>query len=102
MKNFIILLTLVIVTGLFSCENDKYDRIDFTADKNLCQIFTDIEIENIASMVDFVDSAVVSITNNKNVADAYHDFFEIYGESLQEGKRIVPFIEKKNTIFFKA
>lgn len=102
MKDFKIVITLVIATTFFSCENDKHDRIDFRADKDLCQIFNADEIESMASIINFVDSAVVSITKNNSKAEAYHDFFKIYGESLQKGKRIVPFIEIEKYNFLES
>lgn len=76
--------------------------VDLFSDKDLCQIFNVNEIESLASMVDFADSAVVAITNNKNRADAYHDFFEAYGKGLNEtSKKIRPFKEKEKYIFLE-
>jgi len=62
-------------------------------------------------MVDFVDSAVVAITNNTDLTEAYHDFFEAYGKRLVEtSQRIKPieekvkfaFLERMDTAVFNA
>lgn len=95
-------LVFWVLIGLFSCEKKSNHKIDLSTDKYLSNIFGPTEIESFALMIDFVDSAVVAITNNKNVAEAYHEFFEIYGEGIDENKRISPFSEKEKFHFLES
>jgi len=97
-----IVLALIILTGLISCNSNKHDRIDLWLDMDLSKVFNAKEIESLAVMVEFVDSAVVSITGNKNIEGAYHDYFEAYITSLKaEQKRTLPFDEKEKYDFLE-
>ena len=102
MENSRMVLVFWGLIGLFSCENINHHKIDLSTDKYLSNIFSPTEIESFALMIDFVDSAVVAITNNKNEAEAYHDFFEIYGKGIRENKRISPFSEKEKFDFLES
>lgn len=103
MKYISMILAFLIIPCLFIDASNQQGKIDLFADKDLSRVFSAKEIESLSLMISFVDSAVVAITNNENVADAYHGFFDAYGNGLKEvSKKITPFDEKEKYDFLKS
>ncbi|MGD9929414.1 MAG: hypothetical protein AB7U05_05310 [Mangrovibacterium sp.] len=91
-----LLLTLTLI--MFSCQ----DRLDLTTDKLLTEAFTKNEINSLESMVDYVDKMVLAKTNEADINEAYHQFFELMSQMIKDSSKfLVPFSEKDKYDFLE-
>jgi hypothetical protein len=86
-----ILAVLLIICSFYSgfCQNKNELIVDEPAQK----IFSPIELEDIQSMIKFVDSCIVKETNLTDINAAYHAYLERQKEFLEKGEMMPPLIK---------
>ena len=92
---------LLIFIGLtiFSCQK----RFNLQSDKELNEIFTESEINEIEKMIHYVDEGVIEITGNKDIEQAYHQLLDKLLQSIDDSSTyLVPFEEEKKFKFLES
>jgi len=79
-----IFLYAVTVITIFSCTPKPV--ITIKNDHNVQEIFNSDEITSLDMIIKYFDSVIIKNTKNRNIAQAYHDYFEKISttESLQD------------------
>ena len=95
MKNLIIpALAVLIMLQSYTPANGK-----FVADETAKTIFNPTELKGIEKMISFVDSIISGLTNETDINQAYHSYFEQLEPYISDGKRVPALL--KDTVKFK-
>ena len=96
MKKIIFLPILVLAIINSSCQ----DSFTVKNDENIQNLFSEKEINDINSIVKFVDNKVLSKSNDKNIDLAYHNYFESLSKTIKEDSRIPSAFDEKEKYSF--
>ncbi len=94
-------ITLLIVIGftLFSCQT----KFNLQSDKDLNEVFTKNELNEIEKMIHYVDDRVIEITGNKDIEQAYHQLLDKLLYPIEDGSvYLVPFDEEEKYEFLQS
>lgn len=92
-------LLFIISVALFSCQT----KFDLKMDKHLAEVFTDNELQEIQKMINYVDDRVMSLTNNKDINEAYHQLLNKLLYPIEDGSAyLVPFDEEEKYEFLQS
>lgn len=96
MKKIIFLPILVFATINVSCQ----DSFNVKNDENIQNLFSEKEINEINSIVQFVDNKMLSKTDEKKIDLAYHDYFESLSKTIKEDSKIPSAFDEKEKYTF--
>ncbi|MGQ7871234.1 hypothetical protein [Sunxiuqinia sp. sy24] len=107
MKKVKIILLFALALTAFSCQN----KVGLETDNLLTETFNENEIKGLELMVEYVDKMVLEKTNETNINNAYHLFFEKMSNVIKDSSKfLIPFranakyeyLEKMDTTVFNA
>lgn len=99
MKKIIILPIFVLAIINISCQGS----FNVNSDDNIQNIFDKNEINDLNSIVKFVDKLILSKSNETDIELAYHDYFESLSETIKNDSKIPSaFNEKEKYTFLES
>ena len=96
MKKIIFLPILVLAIINISCQ----DSFTVKNDENIQELFTTKEINDINSIIKFVDNKMIAKSNEKNVDLAYHSYFDSLSKTIKEDSKIPSAFEEEEKFSF--